>query len=475
MRRIHRLLRSLAAGTLLASATLLIIGPATAATAAEPSTSSPGLTVSLTTPSPTWKPVEPGMRIEYIIEVVNTGDTALTPVTVTDDLSDVLDEADYMAQYPPRVERDGTAVPSAGLQLGPTTLTWSGDMAAGETVRITYSVQVHHGPPAKVFDNRVSATGFPAGLPEVVAPTASLQHVRTTSQLTMQIDSDPQPGSSICEQGDFTTTLTLTNTGDTDLGYVEVSGKRPKNTPIYPADLRNGVALVDGEPSGTIDQWRLQANGVLSWNGALKQGQQLIITYEGTVIEPPDSMPGPDLDMETVFSARGQTPERTFFRVPEIRVGYHIIDCSTAEPTEPETGEEPGSGTGEEPGSGEEPGASEEPGDADSAGEVEEPGAGTEPGAGQASGTDSAGPKTDSRTPSGTRSEPRRTSNGTTTADQSKPARNLAQTGASGGAAAAGLLAGAILVGTGALTFALRRRANSYGNRALDDTAPPTD
>ena len=473
MRRIHRFLRSLAAGTVLASATLLIIGPATAATATEPSTSSPGLTVSLTTPSPTWNPVEPGKRIEYIIEAVNTGDTALTPVTVTDDLSDVLDEADYMTQYPPRVERDGTEVSSAGLQLGATALTWTGDLAIGETVRITYSVQVRHGAPAKVFDNRVSATGFAPGLPEVVAPTASLQHVRTTSQLTMAITSDPQPGSSICERGDFTTTVTLTNTGATDLGYVEVSGKRPKNTPIYPADLRNGVALVDGEPSGVIDQWRLQANGVLSWHGALKRGQQLVITYEGTVIEPADSMTGPDLDMETVFSARGQTPERTFFRVPEVRAGYHIIDCSSPEPTEPGPGEEPGSG--EEPGDGEAPGTGEEPGDEDSAGEVEEPGAGKEPGAGQDPDTDSADPKTDSRTPSDARSEPQSASNGTSTADHPKPARNLAQTGASGGAAITSLLAGAILLGAGALTFALRRRASSYGNRALDDTTPPAD
>ncbi|WP_133754875.1 SpaA isopeptide-forming pilin-related protein [Naumannella halotolerans] len=83
--------------------------------------------------------VSPGQTITYTVTAANTGNVDLTPATVTDDLSDVLDDASYV---------EGSAAARIGEQTvdSPTvaddTLTWSGGLGVGETVTLTYQVRV---------------------------------------------------------------------------------------------------------------------------------------------------------------------------------------------------------------------------------------------------------------------------------------------------------------------------------------------
>ena len=74
--------------------------------------------------------VVPGQRIGYTLTVHNTGSTTLQ-APVTDDLSEVLDDATY---------GDDARATVGTLTRSGTVLTWNGSIAPGETLTITYSV-----------------------------------------------------------------------------------------------------------------------------------------------------------------------------------------------------------------------------------------------------------------------------------------------------------------------------------------------
>lgn len=82
--------------------------------------------------------VGPNGAVNYTVTVTNTGQADIPDgaATVTDDLSDVLDDAALV----------GVPAPTSGqASVSGETLTWSGGLAAGETSTITYSVRVHSG------------------------------------------------------------------------------------------------------------------------------------------------------------------------------------------------------------------------------------------------------------------------------------------------------------------------------------------
>ncbi len=80
--------------------------------------------------------VAPGSTVSYTVTITNSGNADILdidPAIVTDDLSDVLDDATY---------RDDAAADTGTVELTGSTLTWTGGLAAGETATITYSVLV---------------------------------------------------------------------------------------------------------------------------------------------------------------------------------------------------------------------------------------------------------------------------------------------------------------------------------------------
>jgi uncharacterized repeat protein (TIGR01451 family)/LPXTG-motif cell wall-anchored protein len=76
----------------------------------------------------------PGEKVTYTVKVTNTGQAAYiadAPASFTDDLSGVLDDATY--------NNDA----SSGATVKGNTLSWSGPLAVGASVTITYSVTVN--------------------------------------------------------------------------------------------------------------------------------------------------------------------------------------------------------------------------------------------------------------------------------------------------------------------------------------------
>ena len=96
----------------------------------------PVLTPALTiTKTATVTTTSPGSSVGYTITVADTGQTSYSPATVTDDLAGVLHDAAYNGDAP--------ATATAGtVSYASSVLTWTGNLAPGDTATITYSVTV---------------------------------------------------------------------------------------------------------------------------------------------------------------------------------------------------------------------------------------------------------------------------------------------------------------------------------------------
>src|SRR5690606_32082722 len=100
-----------------------------------------------------------GGTMTYTLLLENTGGAGLTGLVITDDLSGVLDDATYNsgASVSPNV---GTVT----FDAGGGTLEWTGDLAASQSLTITYSVTVDD-PGGLADGNLVNAVLGPPNCP----------------------------------------------------------------------------------------------------------------------------------------------------------------------------------------------------------------------------------------------------------------------------------------------------------------------
>lgn len=199
-----------------------------------------------------------GGTVDYSITVTNTGQVAYTDDTAasfTDDLSEVLDDATY----------NGDA--TAGATVDGDTLSWSGPLAIGESVTITYSVTVN-----------APATGD-GNLRNVVVPDGpgggcatsdgcitdtpvAAYHVRKTASTAVAVVGDT-----------VTFTIAVTNTGQ-----VAYTTERPAT---FTDDLSSTleIATFNDDATGSA----VYTRPVLSWAGALAPGETATVTYSVTI------------------------------------------------------------------------------------------------------------------------------------------------------------------------------------------------
>ena len=75
----------------------------------------------------------PGQQVGFTVTITDTGPTAYTGISVTDTLK-MLDDADY----------NGDAAATAGtVSFASPVLTWTGNLAPGDTATVTFTVTVH--------------------------------------------------------------------------------------------------------------------------------------------------------------------------------------------------------------------------------------------------------------------------------------------------------------------------------------------
>ena len=229
----------------------------------------PDKDLTITKSSDATGAVLPGNTVTYSVDIENTGTVAYTagdPATFSDDLTEVLDDAGDPANI--------TITPDQGTaSFTDPDLTWSGPLAVGQTVTVTYEVTV---------DDPLGGDGVLAdavtGPPEsncgdgtetdctTTTPVRALEITKTSSPATAL------PGATI------TYTITVENTGGAPYAGADLATFEDDLSEILDDARYTGQTASVGNVS--------YAQPILSWEGPLDPGDTATITYTVIVDDP---------------------------------------------------------------------------------------------------------------------------------------------------------------------------------------------
>ncbi len=282
----------------------------------------PGFELDKTSDPITGSTVMPGETITYTVTGTNTGGTVLDPVVITDDLSGVLDHADY----------NGDAVAVVGEDLAGelvvegTTLAWTGALAVGEQVSITYSVTVHDAAAGAVVTNTVAGSATPPGLPPIVPPEVSTQHPVPGFELDKV--SDPTSGTEVRPGEVITYSVTGTNTGATVLDPVLITDDLSE---VLAHAEYNGdaVAVIGEDEAGEL----AVVGSTLTWDGELAVGEEVTITYSVTVDED-----AAGVTVRNVVTGEATPPGGTALVPPPVGTEHPVPELGAGGATPPRPG-----------------------------------------------------------------------------------------------------------------------------------------
>ncbi|MDN3455252.1 isopeptide-forming domain-containing fimbrial protein, partial [Rhodococcus sp. APC 3903] len=310
----------------------LVPGTTTPPTTCDPATNlctthpMPGFTVAKTAVPATGSTVQAGDTITYTVTGANTGKTALTPATIKDDLSAVLNNA---AVVPGSLKAtvDGAAV--AAPTLSGSILSWSANLQAGKSVVLTYQVKVNAGVAAgTVLNNKVTGTAKPPTGPDITPPTVETNH--SVPGFKLEKTADPISGSTVQAGESIKYTVTGTNTGKTKLDPVKINddlGAVLNNAAVVPGSLK---ATVDGAPAADPTL----SGTTLSWTGFLEAGKSVVLTYEVKVND--GVAAGTVLNNKVTGTAKPPTgPEIT---PPSVETNHLVPGFTVAKTADPASG-----------------------------------------------------------------------------------------------------------------------------------------
>ncbi|MCW1250709.1 isopeptide-forming domain-containing fimbrial protein, partial [Acaricomes phytoseiuli] len=184
----------------------------------------PGYEHSKTSDPAPGSSVQGGQKITYTVMGKNTGRTVLDPVVITDDMSQVLNNAAYNNDVVAELlDAQGNVVSTSQASLNGSTLSWSGSLQPGQSVRLVYSVTVNADVAAgTLLQNKVESKPdeLPPPPPIVVEhKTPGYEHAKV---------SDPAPGTSVKGGQQIKYTVTGKNTGETRLDPVKITDDMSK-------------------------------------------------------------------------------------------------------------------------------------------------------------------------------------------------------------------------------------------------------
>ncbi|MFF9564729.1 hypothetical protein ACF1AJ_15395 [Leifsonia sp. NPDC014704] len=236
-----------------------------------PPTVNPVQSFGVTKVASTAGPLHAGDIVSYTISVVNTGQadyTAAEPASLSDDLSDVLDDADYHG--------DASATSGTVSYTRPT-LSWAGPLAVGSTVTITYSATVKSPDPgdhlltnAVVTPPRTGGNCSPGSVDPACSVTLATRayHVQKTTS-----------AASVSEGQTVTYRITITNTGTAPFTATEPAAFVDDLSAVLDdATYADDATATSGTLSYSAPE--------LSWSGELPVGGSAEVTYTVTVNTP---------------------------------------------------------------------------------------------------------------------------------------------------------------------------------------------
>ncbi|EME55267.1 DUF7507 domain-containing protein [Amycolatopsis decaplanina] len=222
----------------------------------------------------------PGDTVKYTVTVTNTGQTKITGATFTDDLTQVLDDADY--------QNDGAAT-IGGVSYAAPKLTWTGDLGVGETSTVTYTVKVKN---PNTGDNRlknVVSSETPGGNcpPGSTDPDCGTETPVSGLEIKKTVDKQSANPGDVVKY-----TVTVTNTGQTKISGATFTDDLTQV--LDDADYQNDGAATVGAVT--------YAEPELTWTGDLGIGETATVTYSVKVKNPGDG------DKKLVNAVTSDTP-----------------------------------------------------------------------------------------------------------------------------------------------------------------------
>jgi uncharacterized repeat protein (TIGR01451 family) len=210
----------------------------------------------------TGSTVVPGQKVTYTVTVKQAGSVPAA-ASFTDDLTKVLDDADY----------NGDAVASTGnVSVAGSGLSWTGTVPVGGTATITYSVTVKT-PPAG--DQQLTNVVTSDGCVPVNGQTPDCTTTHPIGAYTVSKTSDPASTSTVREGDKVTYTVHVKQTGPGALTGVIATDDLSKV--LDDAAFNNDAVASAG--TATFDA----TAKTLVWNGDLPVGADITITYSVTV------------------------------------------------------------------------------------------------------------------------------------------------------------------------------------------------
>ena len=277
-----------------------------AATCTITNTAQPGRwTVSKSSDPVSGSTVQPGDVITYTVTASKLGGVDPTDLVVTDDLSQVLDNATLV---------DGSITTSTGTATASgTALTWNIPTLSGDET-VTYQVRVNDGAYGVTLRNLVTGEGAEPCVPPIPERSGTTRAARAvqedcdstvhkTPKWTLVKSSDPKSGSTVQPGSRVTYTLTATNVSESPVTAAVVKDDL--------SDVLNHATLLTVPDGATL------TGSVLTWTvpELPAQGDSATLTYTVRLDSDADDVtirnvatPGPAGVCETVCTTTHETP-----------------------------------------------------------------------------------------------------------------------------------------------------------------------
>ncbi|WBL19807.1 DUF7507 domain-containing protein [Citricoccus sp. NR2] len=289
---------------------------------------SPGFELEKNANPPSGERVNPGSEITYTVTGSNTGQTPLTNVDVVDDLTGVLEHAELIDG--PTATIDGVEVD--GLTFEDGVANWSGSLASGEELVLSYTVRVNDDAQNQTLTNTASGSATPPGGGDPIDPVdpdnpPTTEHVVNDPQIELVKSGELSIDSENVSLGDVIDyEFFATNTGNVTLSDVVITDPLDGLSDLsysWPGEV--GV-LAPGESvtaTATLVLTQEHIDNGLVHNTATAEGTpppvynpedpgtptpQDPVTEDSTVVTPLDPAPSIDLTKSSQFTDVNEYP-----------------------------------------------------------------------------------------------------------------------------------------------------------------------
>jgi fimbrial isopeptide formation D2 family protein/uncharacterized repeat protein (TIGR01451 family) len=208
--------------------------------------------------------VKIGDTITYTVTVAQRGLGVVTGASAKDDLTAVLDDATWNNDQ----KADSGTVTRSG-----NTLTWTGDLAVGQVVTITYSVTVT-GKGDMILTNKAAPGDDRGECVPALDQNPDCTTTHRTGNFTYSKMSDPATPATVAIGDTVTYTVTVTQVGPAAVPGAALVDDL--------AGVLDDATFVDGSETATAGTV-VRDGDKLNWIGDLAVGQVVTITYQATV------------------------------------------------------------------------------------------------------------------------------------------------------------------------------------------------